>query len=449
MLGHHILSSPPEPDRDSIVTVEGKLAWGKLCELAGTMRQNYAGLAGRRLGLSFDPSGAGVAALAALDELGCDVFLFDASLPSKDLLELGRQFHLGAVLYPSRDLQQSALRLEELPDEAAWSGESSVTILTSGSTGKPKAVHHTWATLSRPVRRDADHPAPRWLLAYRPHLYAGLQVLLQCLINYGTLVVVDPQMDPRGVVEHMIRSEVQFVSATPSYWRRLLFSCEAELLRRIPIVQLTLGGEVVDQPLLNALRRTFPTARLVHIYATTELGRCFSVNDGKAGFPARLLQHISPDGVELRVEQDELLARSANAMRYYDAYSADAPTVGEWCRTGDLVDIVGDRVHFSGRKSDLINVGGQKVHPFEVEQVIQTIPGVRDVRVFAKSSSIVGQVVACEIVPETGQDTDLLKEIVRNACRAQLSAAQQPRFIQVVSEIALSPAGKRIRKVSS
>ena len=95
---------------------------------------------------------------------------------------------------------------------------------------------------------------------------------------------------------------------------------KSDLLAQLPIVQITLGGEVVDQAVLDRLKNAFPKSRLVHIYATTEMGRCFSVNDGLAGFPASYLKAPLPDGVELKIEDGQLMIRSANSMRMYDPY---------------------------------------------------------------------------------------------------------------------------------
>jgi hypothetical protein len=101
----------------------------------------------------------------------------------------------------------------------------------------------------------------------------------------------------------------------------------------VPLIQVTLGGEVVDQQILDSLRRTFPHARIVHIYATTELGRCFSVTDGRAGFPARYLTEPTADGVVLGVEDGELVVRSANAMEGYELDGELVPSGVRVCPT--------------------------------------------------------------------------------------------------------------------
>jgi len=184
----------------------------------------------------------------------------------------------------------------------------------------------------------------------------------------------------------------------------------------------------------------------VHIYATTELGRCFSVTDGRAGFPRELLDTPSADGVAMLIREDELLVRSANAMEEYDRHSGDKAAGDDWTATGDLVQVDGDRVLFVGRRSDRINVGGNKVHPIEVERVIRELAEVADVRVYAKSSSVAGQLVACDVVPAEGGDAQALRRRLAEHCLGRLAPHQRPRLVNVVEEIALAGSGKTKRR---
>jgi acyl-CoA synthetase (AMP-forming)/AMP-acid ligase II len=445
MLSRILFESDLPSHLPAIVTMHQSTSWAKLKEMAEAIYFELRCLANRRIGLRFHSVAMTYAILAAADKLGCDLFLLDPLLPPDEIRRLASEFRLGAVIGASANGSPAQLEILEQPGEAPWSGESTVTVLTSGTTGEPKAATHTWESLSRPVRFASEIKHPRWLLTYRPHLYAGLQVMLQCFANLGTLINADADMAPRALAEFLAQEHVQFVSATPSFWKRLLFSVDSMALEKIPLVQITLGGEVVEQWVLDALQERFPNARLVHIYATTELGRCFSVSDGRAGFPVRYLHQSTAERAEMRISDSELLVRSLNSMRSYDSYSGHEFHNADWFRTGDLVEIKEDRVHFIGRKSDVINVGGSKVHPLEIERVIRQIPGVYDVRVFAKSSSVVGQLVACEIVPGREHDPQQLKESIRRMCLSRLSPFQQPRLIRMVEQIEMTAACKTPR----
>ena len=222
-----------------------------------------------------------------------------------------------------------------------------------------------------------------------------------------------------------------------------------EKLRRVPLRQVTLGGEVADQPILNQLREIYPTARIAHIYATTEMGRCFSVTDGRAGFPVKYLESATADGVQLKVVEDQLWVRSANAMMGYDAAAGESDHRADhdgWFPTKDLVEVRDGRVYFAGRTSDMINVGGNKVFPVAVERVIRQLPEVADVRVYGVDSSVAGQLVGCQAVSNQGYSEEALRTRILQHCQQHLDRYQCPRIVEVVKHLRLNDAGKVARE---
>ncbi|MCC7085808.1 MAG: acyl--CoA ligase [Pirellulales bacterium] len=432
-------------DRPAIATSENCTTGGELANLVTAAATILTTLRKQRVGVVHRGDASSWAALAALDRLASNVFLLDAELPESELQRLAADFRLAAIVGINGGVDRVSWPIERFTPSAG-SGESSITILTSGTTGKPKAAEHTWASLGRPVRITPEAASLSWLLTYRPHLYAGLQVGLQCFANGGTLVVPCANDAVDRIVKLMVRQQVACVSATPSYWRQLLIFSPPGELAKVHLRQITLGGEVVDQQVLDLLKGTFPAVRIVHLYATTELGRCFSVTDGQAGFPARYLDAVSSDGVELRVHENELQVRSANSMRRYDSLSGAQNRSDDWFATGDLVRLEGDRYYFVGRESDIINVGGNKVSPHEVEQCLRAVPGVADVRVYGKKSSMVGQLVAAQIVPQCAHDAEAVRAAIIEAGLRQLTPPQRPRLIEMVERIELSNAGKTRRR---
>jgi acyl-CoA synthetase (AMP-forming)/AMP-acid ligase II len=417
--------------------------------LAISLEETHQILARRRVGLRFLPIISSYALLFALEALQTDLLLLDGRLQPAEAAQLARELHVAALLTPEPGQGTNAFAIEQFSDDAEGSEQATVTILTSGTTGKPKAVRHTWQSLCRPVRRVEISPCPRWLQTYRPNLYAGLQVLLQCFVNRGALHVPAEGWGPSDVAKFIAERRIEYISATPSYWRRLLLFSDPAILKAMHPVQITLGGEVVDQAILDALTHHFPDARIVHIYATTELGRCFSVTDALQGFPKRFLDVPSSDGVEMQIQNNELLVRSANAMAGYDRYSSEnshlVNSTAGWLQTGDLVTVDGDRVVFEGRKSDMINVGGNKVHPVEIERIIRHVPGVFDVRVYARRSSISGELVACDLVSDKSRPDPELLRAVQKICHTNLAAYQRPRLVKIVEQLELSTAQKTIR----
>lgn len=432
-----LLTPPPDPSRAAVVAGGATTAWGALCERARAFAGALAPLRGARVGVTLAGSAGCWAALAALDALDAEVALLDAALAPEACRALAVKLRLDAVVSAGEAGSRSPA-VHPLGGGGGGATPRGVTILTSGTTGRPKAVRHTWETLARPVRRGRGGAPGTWILSYRPSLYAGLQVTLQALASRGTVVVPPRGAAPAELARLMAAHGVDSASGTPSWWRRLLLLAGDEL-SRVPLRQVTLGGELVDQQVLDGLAARLPAARIVHVYATTELGRCFSVTDRRAGFPAAYLGAVSADGVELRVVDGELHVRSANAR---------AGGGGALVATGDLVEVRGDRVHFVGRRTDVINVGGNKVHPAEVERVLRAVPGLADVRVYGRPSSVAGELVACDVVPAPGADAGALRAEIARRCAAALLGFQRPRWIEVVGEIAVSASGKVLRRAA-
>ena len=183
--------------------------------------------------------------------------------------------------------------------------------------------------------------------------------------------------------------------------------------------------------LLDDLGRVFPTARISQIYASTEFGSSVSVRDRAAGLPLSVLERDEGADVRFRIEDGELWACSRVGMLGYHGEVADPDG---WRPTGDLVEVRDGRIRFVGRTSDRINVGGVKVHPLPIEELIAAVDGVRLVRVYGRENPLTGQIVAADVVAEPTADADGLPARVRAAC-SSLPRAARPRVVNVVDRI--------------
>jgi acyl-CoA synthetase (AMP-forming)/AMP-acid ligase II len=216
-----------------------------------------------------------------------------------------------------------------------------------------------------------------------------------------------------------------------------------------PLQQITLGGEASPADLLDEIRATFPLARVSQVYASTEFGSITSVNDGLPGISLGSLWSASNPTSNVRAENGELWVRAGAGMLGYadeDDADGDTPSATAWRPTGDLIEIVGTRVLFRGRQSEIINVGGVKVHPLPVEERILALECVQAARVFGRPSKLTGAIVAVEIVPTGGTDkadADKIRRDVRDAV-ADLPRAWQPRSLTVVDALE-TRGGKTVR----
>jgi acyl-CoA synthetase (AMP-forming)/AMP-acid ligase II len=285
-----------------------------------------------------------------------------------------------------------------------------------------------------PLEGARPTPDQRWLLSYGLNQFGGLQVLLHVFATGATLYVPD-SYQPRHAADLLSRWAITHASGTPTFWRFVLLELAGAAVQP-PLAQITLGGEAVPAPLLTSLRNRFPDAKISQIYGATEYGSNVTVKDGLPGLPLDLLK--AHDRLQFEVRDGELWVRSKTSMLGYRDTDADSSAndldLTEWRPTGDLVEIVGDRVQFRGRKYEVINVGGVKVHPFPIEECISGVDGVVVARVRGRANPVVGSIVAAEIVVADGHDPDTVVAAVRTACE-ELPPAARPRSIKVVDEL--------------
>ncbi len=317
---------------------------------------------------------------------------------------------------------------------------------TSGTTGEPKLIAHTLASLTRTAKHDLTRGQEyRWGSLYNLTGFAGLQVFLQSWCGGSCLILGREGSSLEERVEDLMHAGCTALSATPTMWRKLLMSCPVE---QLALRQITLGGEIVDQKILAAPSNSFPDAKIVHIYASTEAGVGFAVRDGLAGFPASYLDD-PPPGLQLAVDaHGRLLLRSdCDAQEYVDGCSELKRHDG-FIDTGDLVERRGDRFFFLGRADGTINVGGNKVHPEEVENFLLGCDGVRFARVTGRKSPFAGELVQAEVVPESTNmsDPDAFKKALLVRCRAVLEPYKVPAIVKLVEDIEATAAGKMTRR---
>jgi acyl-coenzyme A synthetase/AMP-(fatty) acid ligase len=205
-----------------------------------------------------------------------------------------------------------------------------------------------------------------------------------------------------------------------------------------------LSGEPADQAILDRLRSVYPSARICHAFASTEAGVAFDVRDGLAGFPEDWLDRDGP--VSLRVTDGTLRIRArGQALRYLGDAGAIADADG-FVDTRDLVVARGGRLHFAGRIDGVINVGGLKVNPLEVEEVVNAHPRVAQARVGARRSPIIGQVIVAEVVARDAEaGTAGLEADILALCRRSLASHKVPAMVRFVAAIEVNAAGKVVR----
>lgn len=303
------------------------------------------------------------------------------------------------------------------------SKEWTITLFTSGTTGLPKKVTHSFQSISRFVKTSENKKENIWGFAYNPTHMAGLQVFFQALLN-GNQIVRLFGLSKEQIFESIKQFKITNISATPTFYRLLLPAPNSFT----SVEHITSGGEKFDEKTGEKLKKVFPNAKFTNIYASTEAGTLFSTVGNKFSVKPEITSFVKIENNELLIHQS-LLGKA-------DFCSS------EWYCTGDMVEIISESplcFQFVSRKNEMINVGGYKVNPEEVEETIRKITGIQDARVYAKNNSVLGNIICCEIVKTTEEINELY---VRSFLQSKLQEFKIPRFISFTDKISTTRTGK-------
>jgi acyl-coenzyme A synthetase/AMP-(fatty) acid ligase len=419
----HILAVAPETLRGQTVLIscERQLpaAWALL---------QLDGIAGRVLLCPPDLAPAHVPAV--IEEAGVDAVVSDGTGPAAQSAEAVRMISI----------------VTEIVGHATAPDRGSPTewlLFTSGTTGRPKIVVHTLESLTGPLDDGMTVASDAvWSTFYDIRRYGGLQILLRALLGGGSMVLSQARESVADFLTRAQRCGVTHISGTPSHWRRALMSPAAQ---DFTPAYVRLSGEVADQAILNSLAAAFPRSSIAHAFASTEAGVAFDVRDGRAGFPASLIGQAGGKA-DLRVVDGSLRIRSTRTASRYLGDGHRLADADGFVDTGDMVELRGDRYYFVGRREGIINVGGQKVHPEEVEAVLNQHPAVQMARVRGRKSPITGAIVVADVVlrPEAGQ-LETIRDEILESCRRVLSPHKVPATLTEVPGLEIAGSGKLVR----
>ena len=309
-----------------------------------------------------------------------------------------------------------------------------VFVMTSGTTGTMKPIAHTWRTLNTLDRVRSNQPR-FWFVPYQPGSYAWYQMMCLGLFRPGQDLYCPPSSDPIEGFRGALDAGITAVSSTPTFWRCAFLALDSQVLQQAPIQTISLGGEIVDQAILDDLKATYPSATIRHIYASSEAGAAIVVTDGRAGFP---VDRLTQESICVKVEDGRLHVRSPYT-------TASAGGAGEcWVDTGDRVEVRGDRVYFLGRAEEsTINVGGMKAYPSEIEAAIMGHPNVIWAQVYARRAPLVGSLPAARVVLRSRcGDTAQEENALASFARASLPEHAVPRTWRFLDEIPMMPSLK-------
>ena len=316
-------------------------------------------------------------------------------------------------------------------------GHPGLVLFSSGSTGKSKAAVHDLVPLLEKFKVPRHRLRTISFLLY-DHI-GGINTMLYTLSNGGCLVTVRDR-SPDGVLRAIEAHRVQLLPTSPTFINLVLISEAYKQYKLDSLETLTYGTEPMPASTLQRFHQLFPDIRLVQTYGLSEVG----ILRSKSKSSDSLWVKIGGEGFETRVINGILHIKAQSAMLGY--LNAPSPfTEDGWMNTEDHVELDGEYLRLMGRQSEIINVGGEKVYPAEVESVIQELDNVAEVTVFGEKNPITGNIVCAKVTLSQDEDHKSFTRRLKSFCRERLQNYKVPIKVVIASEHQHSARYKKVR----
>lgn len=428
--------------RPALAMPAGVCDYARLAELVAgcTEKMDAAGvLAGDPVAIPGDHSPETIARLLSCLDRGCVAVPMTGVVPD----EAGVRRRIARVkwVFDANGLSSVPVSGEAAPllDALREAGRPGLVLFSSGTSGEPKAMVHDLGVLVDSYRDRKAKALSLILFLLFDHI-GGLNTLFNGLASGATLVVPGDR-NPESVSGMIARHRVAVLPASPTFLNLLLISGCPERHDLSSLRIITYGTEPMPESLLHRLHETFPRVKLLQTFGTSETGIARTVSKSS---DSTLLKFDDPDQ-EWKLVDGELWLRSKTRALGYLNHASDRFTPDGWFRTGDRVEQAADGfLRITGRLSEIINVGGEKVMPGEVESVILEVSGVRDALVRGEANPLTGNMVVAVVVPEVAGGSDELKRAVRAHCREKLAGYKVPARVTFVDAL---ESGARLKKI--
>jgi long-chain acyl-CoA synthetase len=320
-------------------------------------------------------------------------------------------------------------------------GRPGLVLFSSGSTGKSKAAVHDLAGILEKFQTPRHSLRAISFLLY-DHI-GGVNTMLYTLSNGGCVVTVRDR-GPDAVLSAIERHRVELLPTSPTFLNLVLLSEAYKRHDLSTLKTVTYGTEPMPESTLRRFHELFPAITRLQTYGLSEVG----ILRSKSKSSDSLWVKVGGEGFETRVVDGILEIKARSAMLGY--LSAPSPfTADGWFHTGDAVEVDGDYIRILGRRSEMINVGGEKVYPAEVESVIQTMDNVAAVTVHGEPNPITGQIVCARVTLVKPEDSKAVAARVKEFCRGRLQAFKVPVRVRVVDEPQYSDRFKKTRALDA
>jgi acyl-coenzyme A synthetase/AMP-(fatty) acid ligase len=318
---------------------------------------------------------------------------------------------------------------------------SGLILFSSGSTGKPKAMIHNFDHLVNHYQNKKEKSMNMIVFLMFDHI-GGLNTLLN-ILSMGATIVIPRTRNAEDICKLIQDYKIRVLPSSPTFLNLILMSKSYDKYDLRSLRMITYGTEAMPESLLLKLKDIFPKVKLLQTFGTSETG--IAVTRSKSSNSTYM--KLDDPNLEHKIVDDELWLKSSTQVIGYLNSSMDNFTNDGWFKTGDLVKKTDNGyIKIVGRNKEVINVGGEKVLPSEIESVILSMDMVEDVTVYGENNIITGQTVVCDAKINIDIETRVAKKLIRKFCKKSLDGYKIPTKINLVDKTKFGDRFKKIRR---
>tara|TARA_X000000368_G_scaffold177679_1_gene140125 strand:- start:2708 stop:4045 length:1338 start_codon:yes stop_codon:yes gene_type:complete len=328
----------------------------------------------------------------------------------------------------------------DIKNKLLQQGDTGIILFSSGTSGKPKVMVQNFSKLINNIPKPKRQKSLIFLIFLMFDHIGGLNTLLNCILT-GAPIVIPRNRKPATVIGLIEKYKINVLPTSPTFLNLLLMDDFFSTNKFESLRLITYGTERMPHPLLNRLRKKLPKVRLLQTFGTSETGIVKTVSKSSDS----LFFKINDSEQDFKIVDNELYLKSKTSVDGYLNHDSSSFKYDGWYATGDIV--VQDSEGFIkiiGRKNKIINVGGLKVLPSEIEEVINEVEGVLDCSVYSEENIITGNIVCVKIYTDL-KNTINLKKHIKKKCISELDKYKRPvKF--TFNELKINKRGKKDEK---
>ena len=314
---------------------------------------------------------------------------------------------------------------------------SNVTLFSSGTTGKPKMMTQNLDNIFESHLVPRNQKKLKILIFLLFDHIGGLNTLISS-IKRGMCLAISDSRNPDDIIKFLYKAKINILPTTPTFINMLLLSEEFASEKFDSVKLITYGTEKMPPGTLKKINELLPNTRLLQTFGTSETGIVKTISKSSDSLYFKIVDS------EYKVVDNELFLKTKTQIDKYEGLNSDCFTKDGWFKTGDIVDVDSDGyIKVISRKNNIINVGGLKVFPNEIEQIIYELDFIIEATIYGKPNAIVGNIVCLKAIVDKGTNVKFAKKQIKSLCKNKLEKYKVPQKITIVSEV---KATKRFKK---